>query len=189
MRYSDWALGQFFEKARKEPYFKETLFIVVGDHGFGNDQQVTEMDLGRFNVPLLLIGPGIQQKFGAVRHTVGTQIDIVPTIMGRLGGETQHQCWGRDLLNLPEGDKGFGVIKPSGSEQTVAIFTGDHILVEPRELEPRLYRYQLGSEFKAELIQDPAQVTDLRNKLDSFIQTATKSLLDNTAGAVESKQE
>jgi len=47
----------------------------------------------------------------------------------------------------------------------------------------------LGSEFKAELIQDPAQVTDLRNKLDSFIQTATKSLLDNTAGAVESKQE
>ena len=189
MRYSDWALGQFFEKARKEPYFKETLFIVVGDHGFGNDQQVTEMDLGRFNVPLLLIGPGIQEKFGAVRHTVGTQIDIVPTIMGRLGGETQHQCWGRDLLNLPEGDKGFGVIKPSGSEQTVAIFTGDHILVEPRELEPRLYRYQLGSEFKAELIQDPAQVTDLRNKLDSFIQTATKSLLDNTAGAVESKQE
>jgi phosphoglycerol transferase MdoB-like AlkP superfamily enzyme len=189
MRYSDWALGQFFEKARKEPYFKETLFIVVGDHGFGNNQQVTEMDLGRFNVPLLLIGPGIQEKFGAVRHTVGTQIDIVPTIMGRLGGETQHQCWGRDLLNLPEGDKGFGVIKPSGSDQTVAIFTGDHILVEPRELEPRLYRYQLGNEFKAELIQDPAQVTDLRKKLDSFIQTATKSLLDNTAGAVESKQE
>lgn len=37
MRYSDWALGQFFEKARKEPYFKETLFVIVGDHGFGNE--------------------------------------------------------------------------------------------------------------------------------------------------------
>lgn len=85
MRYSDWALGQFFEKARKEPYFKETLFVIVGDHGFGNAQQVTELDLGRFNVPLLLIAPGIQEKFGAVSHTVGTQVDIVPTIMGRLG--------------------------------------------------------------------------------------------------------
>jgi phosphoglycerol transferase MdoB-like AlkP superfamily enzyme len=63
--------------------------------------------------------PGIQEKFGQRDHTVGTQIDIVPTIMGRLGGEVRHQCWGRDLLNLPEGDKGFGVIKPSGSEQTV----------------------------------------------------------------------
>ena len=193
MRYSDWALGQFFEKARKEPYFKETLFIVLGDHGFGNEQQITEMDLGRFNIPLLLIGPGIQEKFGKVNHTVGSQPDVVPTIMGRLGGASQHQCWGRDLLNLPGGDPGFAVIKPSGSEQTVAIVKGDRILVEPRDMDTRLYRYQLGREFGAQLIPDTdanaADVPQLRAKLDSFIQTATKSLLDNTAGAVESKQE
>ena len=36
MRYSDWALGQFFEKTRNAPYFKETLFVIVGDHGFGS---------------------------------------------------------------------------------------------------------------------------------------------------------
>ncbi len=183
MRYSDWALGQFFEKARKEPYFKETLFVIVGDHGFGNHQQVTELDLGRFNVPLLLIAPGIQEKFGAVNHTVGTQIDIVPTIMGRLGGETRHQCWGRDLLNLPAGDEGFGMIKPSGSEQIVGLIKGDRILIESKDMSPRMYRYQLGANFKAELIESPDQ-KDLTHKLESFIQTATKSLMDNTAGVV-----
>ncbi|MDD2055996.1 LTA synthase family protein [Pseudomonas sp. GD03860] len=183
MRYSDWALGQFFEKARKEPYFNETLFVIVGDHGFGNHQQVTELDLGRFNVPLLLIAPGIQEKFGAVNHTVGTQIDIVPTIMGRLGGETRHQCWGRDLLNLPAGDEGFGMIKPSGSEQIVGLVKGDRILIESKDMSPRMYRYQLGADFKAELIESPDQ-KDLTHKLESFIQTATKSLLDNTAGVV-----
>ena len=183
MRYSDWALGQFFEKARKEPYFKETLFVIVGDHGFGNHQQVTELDLGRFNVPLLLIAPGIQEKFGAVNHTVGTQIDIVPTIMGRLGAETRHQCWGRDLLNLPAGDSGFGMIKPSGSEQIVGLFKGDRILIESKDMSPRMYRYELGGNFKAELIESPDQ-KDLTHKLESFIQTATKSLLDNTAGVV-----
>ncbi|MDD2046523.1 LTA synthase family protein [Pseudomonas putida] len=183
MRYSDWALGQFFEKARKEPYFKETLFVIVGDHGFGNHQQVTELDLGRFNVPLLLIAPGIQEKFGAVNHTVGTQIDIVPTIMGRLGGETRHQCWGRDLLNLPAGDPGFGMIKPSGSEQIVGLIKGDRILIESKDMSPRMYRYELGGNFKAELIESPDQ-KDLTHKLESFIQTATKSLLDNTAGVV-----
>ncbi len=113
--------------------------------------------------------------------------------MGRLGGASQHQCWGRDLLNLPAGDPGFAVIKPSGSEQTVAIVKGDRILVEPRDMDTRLYRYQLGREFGAQLIPDTdanaADVSQLRAKLDSFIQTATKSLLDNTAGAVESKQE
>ncbi|MBS7597173.1 MULTISPECIES: LTA synthase family protein [Pseudomonas] len=188
MRYSDWALGQFFEKARKEPYFKQTLFVIVGDHGFGNHQQVTEMDLGRFNVPLLLIAPGIQDKFGAVNHTVGTQIDIVPTIMGRLGGETRHQCWGRDLLNLPAGDQGFGMIKPSGSEQIVGLVKGDRILIESKDMSPRMYRYELGANFKAELIEAPDQ-KDLTHKLESFIQTATKSLLDNTAGVVHGTPE
>ncbi|PWB35971.1 hypothetical protein DCO48_00560 [Pseudomonas sp. SDI] len=183
MRYSDWALGQFFEKARKEPYFKETLFVIVGDHGFGNHQQVTELDLGRFNVPLLLIGPGIQEKFGAVNHTVGTQVDIVPTVMGRLGGETRHQCWGRDLLNLPAGDQGIGMIKPSGSEQIVGLVQGDRLLIESKDMSPRVYRYQLGKEFNAELIEAPDQA-DMTRKLESFIQTATKSLLDNTAGVV-----
>ena len=183
MRYSDWALGQFFEKARKQPYFNETLFVIVGDHGFGNHQQVTELDLGRFNVPLLLIAPGIQDKFGAVSHTVGTQVDIVPTIMGRLGGQTRHQCWGRDLLNLPEGDQGIGMIKPSGSEQIVGLVQGDRILIESKDMSPRLYRYQLGSEFKADLIESADQAEMVR-KLESYIQTATKSLLDNTAGVI-----
>ncbi len=187
MRYSDWALGQFFEKARKAPYFKDTLFVIVGDHGFGSNEQLTEMDLFRFNVPLLLIAPGIQEKFGATRDTVGTQIDIVPTIMGRLGGEVRHQCWGRDLLSLPEGDQGIGVIKPSGGEQTVAIVTPSRILIQPKGFEPRLYDYQLGASSKAERV--PGDIDpELKKNLEAFLQTATKSLLNNTAGVVDSKR-
>ncbi|TWC29404.1 phosphoglycerol transferase MdoB-like AlkP superfamily enzyme [Pseudomonas sp. SJZ079] len=184
MRYSDWALGQFFEKARQAPYFKDTLFVVVGDHGFGSDEQLTEMDLFRFNVPLLLIAPGIQEKFGSVNHSVGTQIDIVPTIMGRLGGEVRHQCWGRDLLNLPAGDQGIGVIKPSGGDQTVAIVTPERILIQPKDFEPRLYSYQLGAHPQAERV--PGDIDpELQKDLEAFLQTATKSLLDNTAGVVD----
>ncbi|MHA5521188.1 LTA synthase family protein, partial [Pseudomonas aeruginosa] len=184
MRYSDWALGQFFEKAKKSPYYKDTLFVVVGDHGFGSPEQLTEMDLHRFNVPLLLIAPGIQEKFGTHLPTVGTQVDIVPTIMGLLGGETVHQCWGRDLLNLPEGDKGFGVIKPSGSEQNVAIVSGNRILVRPKDGDVRVYDYQLGGDAKAVITKEVPDQAELQKKLESFIQTATKSLLENTAGVV-----
>jgi phosphoglycerol transferase MdoB-like AlkP superfamily enzyme len=189
MRYSDWALGQFFEKARNEPYFKETLFVIVGDHGFGNERQITEMDLGRFNVPMLLIAPGIQEKFGTLDHTVGTQVDIVPTIMGRIGGEVRHQCWGRDLLNLPEGDTGFGVIKPSGSEQTTAIITADQILVLPKDkdMEPKMYQYELGATPRAVVVPNAPRTAELKTKLEAFLQTATKSLIDNTAGVVDGK--
>ena len=187
MRYSDWALGQFFEKARKEPYFKETLFVVVGDHGFGNEQQISEMDLGRFNVPLLFIGPGIQEKFGPRSDIVGTQVDIVPTIMGRLGGEFRQQCWGRDLLTLPAGDKGSGVIKPSGSDQTVAIISDDHLLVQPKDMPAKVWQYTLGANPEAKVVNDSAHEAELKQKLESFLQTATKSLLDNTAGVADPK--
>jgi phosphoglycerol transferase MdoB-like AlkP superfamily enzyme len=132
-------------------------------------------------VPLLLIGPGVQDKFGSLRHTLGTQIDIVPTIMGRLGGEVRHQCWGRDLLNLPAGDDGIGVIKPSGGDQTVAIVTPERILIQPKGFEPRLYAYQLGAQASAERL--PGDIDpQLQQDLDAFLQTATRSLLDNTAG-------
>lgn len=187
MRYADWALGQFFAKARQEPYFKDTLFVVLGDHGFGNDEQITEMDLSRFSIPLLLIGPGVQETFGNNRDTVGSQIDVVPTIMGRLGQPVQQQCWGRDLLALPEGDAGVAVIKPSGSDQTVGLVTGDNILVKPRDRDARLYRYQLGHEASAEVIDDARRRSDLERKLSAFVQTATTSLLGNTTGVTADK--
>jgi phosphoglycerol transferase MdoB-like AlkP superfamily enzyme len=182
MRYSDWALGQFFEKIRNAPYFKETLFVIVGDHGFGSGEQLTEMNLARFNVPLLLIAPGIQQKFGTTRDTVGTQVDIVPTIMGRLGGTVRHQCWGRDLLNLPADDHGFGVIKPSGTDQTVAIVSDNRILIQSKNKDVKSYEYQLWRDPRAKELANDPQKKELLRKLDAFIQVATQSLLDNTTG-------
>ena len=182
MRYSDWALGRFFEKVSKEAFFKETLFVVVGDHGFGGGEQLTEMNLARFNVPLLLIAPGIQEKFGKTRDIVGTQVDIVPTIMGRLGGTTRHQCWGRDLLALPPEDQGFGVIKPSGNDQTVAILSDDKIVVQSKSKALQSYAYRLWKNPEADLLKNDPKEEALRQEMDAYIQTATRSLLDNTTG-------
>ena len=187
MRYADWALGQFFERARQSPYFQDTLFVVVGDHGFGAREQLTEMDLYRFHVPLLLIAPGIRQTFGASRETVGSQVDIVPTIMGRLGGTVRHQCWGRDLLSLSADDPGFAIIKPSGSDQTVAMLVGARILIKPTGRPAQSYQYQLGQ--LANSVPAPPSAADARmgRQLDAYLQTATKSLQENTAGVVDSK--
>ncbi len=182
MRYSDWALGQFFERVREEPWFDQTLFVVVGDHGFGAPEQVTEMDLLRFHVPLLLIAPGITERFGSRREVVGTQVDVVPTIMGRLGGEVRHQCWGRDLLSLQVDDSGFGIIKPSGSDQTVALIQGDRVLVQPKEQPARLYRYRLGHKPAGERIAPAVDQSLLLRQLSAYLQTATASLLANSSG-------
>jgi hypothetical protein len=92
--------------------------------------------------------------------------------MGRLGGQLHHQCWGCDLLNLPAGD------------QTVAIVTPERILIQPKDFQPRLYSYQLGAHPQAERV--PGDIDpELQQDLEAFLQTATKSLLDNTAGVAD----
>tara|TARA_R110001599_G_C12277316_1_gene663120 strand:+ start:42745 stop:43860 length:1116 start_codon:yes stop_codon:yes gene_type:complete len=181
-RYSDWALGQFFDRASLEPWFDQTLFVIVGDHGFGLDRQLSDIDLLRFHVPLLLLGPGIQSTYGNRIHTIGTQVDIVPTVVSLLGKPFTHQCWGRDLLALPEGDPGFGIIKPSGSDQTVALIRGNRITIKPPDGEPQSGRYTLYPEdsYVPYKTSDEGKASAIQ--LDAFIQTALNALLQNRTG-------
>jgi len=188
MRYADWALGQFFEKAKKLPQFNETLFVLLADHGFAAHEQLTEMDLFRHHIAMLMIAPGIQQRFGKTIDTVGSQVDMVPTIMGRLGVPVQHQCWGRDLLSLPKEDQGFAIIKPSGSDQTVALIKGQQMLVQPVGEPPRSYQFELGAYPKATRLEDNALPAQWSAELAAYLQSATQSLLENTTGA-ESKND
>ena len=189
MRYSDWALGEFFKQAKQQPWYKDTLFVVLGDHGFGAPEQMTEMDLYRFHVPMLLLAPGIQEQFGTHNATVASQVDMVPTIMGRLGDDVQHQCWGRDVLSLAADDPGFAIIKPSGSDQTVALIKGDRILIQPKDVNARVWTYQLGTDPQSAPATPHTDDTHWLQQLNAYIQTATRSLLDNTAGAQTSPGE
>ncbi len=186
MKYSDWALGQFFAAARQAPYFEETLFVVVGDHGIGMTDQVTDIDIGRFHVPALLIGPGLRARFGARIATVGSQVDLVPTAVSLLGAPVVHQCWGRDLLSLPASDPGFAVVKPSGSDRTTAILKGDHILVRNVDGSERLYRYQMLPKTTAAPLAsadvEPAKAA-MSMQLSAYIGTAIRSLLADRTGA------
>ena len=50
-----------------------------------------------------------------------------------------------------------------------------------------MYRYELGANPRAEIIPDAPDTAPMKLKLESFLQTATKSLLDNTAGVVDGK--
>ena len=74
-------------------------------------------------------------------------------------------------------------------DRTTAILTADQILVLPKDkdMAPKLYQYELGANPRAEVIADAPRTAELKLKLEAFLQTATKSLLDNTAGVVDGK--
>jgi len=182
MRYSDYALGQFFNKIKARGGFDDTLFVITGDHGFGGGTLVTDMDLFRFHVPLLFIGKDIQTRFGKANATVGSQVDIVPTVMGILGGSYVHHCWGRDLLALSGGDTGFAVIKPSGNEPMVAFIEGETILIKAPNTGPKLFSYKTRPVLSAEPLDNPLMMEKMQKALNAYLQTATHALIENHAG-------
>ena len=181
MRYSDYALGQFFKKIKARGGFDDTLFVITGDHGFGGGALVTDMDLFRFHVPLLFIGKDIQARFGRTNEAVGSQTDIVPTIMGMLGGSYVHHCWGRDLLAIPKNDPGFAVIKPSGNEQIAAFIEGEIILIKAPDTGPKLFRYSVRP-MSAKPLDNPLMMEKMEKAMNAYIQTATQALLENHVG-------
>lgn len=84
LQYVDWSVGRFMEEAEKMPWFKNTVFIFTADHaqvhyGNGGGDLVEE-----FHIPLLIYGPGVVGGPTTVT-TVGSQLDIMPTIIDMMG--------------------------------------------------------------------------------------------------------
>jgi phosphoglycerol transferase MdoB-like AlkP superfamily enzyme len=103
LRYSDYSLETFFRLARSRPYFKNTVFVLVADHTRTRDSFTFE---NQHRIPLLIYEP--DGHFVGVNPVVGSQLDILPTVLAFLDLKAKHSSWGRNLLRIPP-DKGFAV--------------------------------------------------------------------------------
>ena len=100
IRYTDMAIGRFFESARKLPWFKNTIFILVSDHTNQSNHQQYKTDIGEFSAPFILYDPSGEIKPGK-RAGIAQQTDIMPTVFGILGYNKPYLSFGCDLLKTP----------------------------------------------------------------------------------------
>lgn len=94
VKYADYALGQFFRKAKTSDYWKDTLFLVVADHNsrvYGPDLVPIE----RFHIPGLFLGADIEPQ---IYSRIASQIDLIPTALSLMGISSLHPAVGQDLL-------------------------------------------------------------------------------------------
>ena len=98
IRYTDMALGKFFEKASQQPWFKNTIFVLTSDHTNMSDHDYYQTDLGGFCSPIIIYEPGQEPQ---MQDKIAQQIDILPTLMGMLHYPKSYFAFGIDLLNTP----------------------------------------------------------------------------------------
>ena len=100
IRYTDMAIGRFFQAASRQPWFKNTIFVLTSDHTNLSDHNVYQTDLGGFSSPIIIYEPDTNRQ-PAILPKIAQQIDILPTVMGLLHYSDPYFAFGIDVLNTP----------------------------------------------------------------------------------------
>jgi phosphoglycerol transferase MdoB-like AlkP superfamily enzyme len=172
VKYTDTTLGSFFQLARSRPYFENTVFLFLADHARTRD---------KFNladqhyIPLLIYAPGHVSP--GINPVVGSQVDLLPTILDLLQLKARHASWGRNLLKLPK-NQGFAfcVVGGEGRWHGDGYLLSDHLSRRP----PLLFDTTKDPECTKNLWQKRKRVAEaLRTKLRAYLSLSQTLLRQN----------
>ncbi|MHB8100280.1 MAG: LTA synthase family protein [Sulfuricurvum sp.] len=145
VKYADFAIGRFFELAKKEAYYKDTVFIVVADHNirvYGDDLVPVNM----FHIPALIITDGLKaQRF----DTLSTQPDVLATALDLIGVDLTYPVLGHSIFSDTKQEMAFmmfndmfalrvrdkvAIIQPNKPAQTFT-YVKEHLQAAPHDSE------------------------------------------------------
>lgn len=120
VKYTDYAIGQFLNEAKKHPWFDNTVFVIVADHTAGSAGK-GELNPAGYHIPMLVYAPGIiaPKKVDAL----SSQIDVAPTLLGLLNMSYDSRFFGQDIMQ-GEPDRAF-----ISNYQQLGYLTKDKLMV------------------------------------------------------------
>jgi len=122
VKYADYAIGRFVDEVKRQPWFKDTVIIIVADHCAASGGKV-DLPVKRYEIPLLVYAPA-HVRPGRVDRMM-SQIDIAPTVLGILNMRYRSEFFGRDVLKPgPAPERAF-----ISTYQKLGFITGDRLLV------------------------------------------------------------
>jgi len=165
--YADWAIGRFVRLFEQHPAFDSTIFVFLSDHTKRGEDRYLLDPLG-FQIPLLLYSPKLLGDSTRCMYSVGSQIDLIPTLMGILGGDYRHASWGRDLLTVSN-DSGYAFINDAANAGMI-----NRMLIWRDDLHARtslLYRHEISADHDLSDV-NTGQAELMKRRLRLFFQAA-----------------
>jgi phosphoglycerol transferase MdoB-like AlkP superfamily enzyme len=124
VKYTDWAIGDFIDRARSKPWFANTVFVILADHT-ASGRGKTDLPVEQFRIPLIIYSPGNVKPQRI--ETLASQIDVGPTLLALLNFSYRSHFFGQDIVTEgPQHQRAF-----LANYQTVG-YLEDGILVELR---------------------------------------------------------
>jgi phosphoglycerol transferase MdoB-like AlkP superfamily enzyme len=173
LRFLDYSLGSFFAQARKAPYFRNTVFVMYGDHGNPSTQQTPweQLRLTGVHVPFVVYAPGLIKRGRRIAFAANLT-DSLPTGLSLLGVPYLNTGLGRDLLGLGAKDKHFSLIEHAG-------VLDDEFYLRLDADVARLFRYRSEDAAKDVHERYPEKVAELRRLHEALYETSKYMLYHN----------
>jgi phosphoglycerol transferase MdoB-like AlkP superfamily enzyme len=122
VKYSDWAIGDLIRRARAKPWFKDTVFIITGDHT-AKAAGKTDLPPSRYHIPLIWYAPAHIASSRVDR--LMSQVDLAPTLLAWLGVGYDSRFFGYDLFSLEPGRERAFI----STYQKLGLLKGDRLVV------------------------------------------------------------
>ena len=176
VRYTDMALRKFFEAASKQPWYRNTVFVLVADHTNQNTHPYYKTDQGLYSIPIIFYTPDGSLETGVKQGVIAQQIDVLPTLMGMLGYDKPYIAFGCDLLHTPAAQT-WAFNYNNGVYQ---YFKGDFLLQFDGQKTKALYRFKTDPLLKQNLAGKLPIQSQLENELKSLIQQYMHRMTTNS---------
>jgi phosphoglycerol transferase MdoB-like AlkP superfamily enzyme len=145
VKYADYAIGEFFKEAKKLPYYKDTIFVIIADHNirvYGDDVVPVNM----FHIPALILGEGVEPR----EYTkLASQPDVLATAIDYLGKDLKYPILGKSIFSDTKKDVSLmqfnenyalrvadkvAVVRPRVKAETFT-YVNEHLVSAPHDVE------------------------------------------------------
>lgn len=134
IKYADFSIGKFFKLAKKEDYFKNTIFVIIADHNTRTYGKYL-VPVKKFRIPALIIGPNVPK--GMTFNLQSSQIDIPPTILSYSGIKAETPMIGRSIFEINAETKGRSIMQ---FHDNFAFRVEDNVVVLQPKSKPRQFK-------------------------------------------------
>ncbi|WP_232734687.1 LTA synthase family protein [Polaribacter sp. ALD11] len=119
--YTDKVIGKFIEDAKKQPWYQNTLIVILADHGHRSPEHEGAYNSpNKFKIPMLWLG-GALNKTGIEISNIASQIDLSYTLLDLLKGDNSDFKFSKNIFNTSENqyahyifNNGFGTLTKNG---------------------------------------------------------------------------
>lgn len=172
--YADYALKQFFEKASKMPWYKNTLFVLTADHTSEAQLDYYKNSVGMYAIPIIYYIPE-NDTLKLLPKKISQQTDILPSVLGLLNYKGSFLSFGKNIFKKNE--ESFSISYLNGEYQLIA---DNYMLKFNGKNSISLFNLKNDSLLKKNLIYSELyKKNEMETFIKAFIQQYNNRMINN----------